>query len=241
LFKFNETYFKNEFYNVTLLHNERVLDKTVFNALIRFYNENKKKNPDQPLFLYLTTMQNHSPYNKINKVTVTVKGYEDIYQLNTYLTGVKLTDDALKELIEYFSKVDDDVVVVLFGDHHPSIRQFTDKYLGGTTVSLPLEKRVLLYQTPYLIWANYPIEGRIENMSLSYVSSSVMEVAGFPKTAYRSFLDDTKKHVPMMTSFAYMDSDRVWHSRQKKTNASAYLDRYWLVQQHMINGRRRKK
>lgn len=136
--------------------------------------------------------------------------------------------------------MDDDIVIVLFGDHHPSLRSFTNKYLGGRRENLPMEKRVLLHITPYLIWANYPIEEATENMSLSYLSSKVMEVAGFPKTVYMNFLDDTKKHIPMLTSFSYMDSNGVWHSRDEVTESTPYLERYWMVQQHMKNGRKVK-
>ena len=71
-------------------------------------------------------------------------------------------------------------------------------------------------------------------MSLSYLSSKLMEVAGLPKTAYMNFLQDTEKHLPMLNPYAYMGTDKVWHTREETTNASTYLNRYWTVQHYMM-------
>ena len=238
LLEFNESYFSTEFYTIGQTHNGQGLDRDAFKGMLDIYDRRPK---DKPLFFYFTSMQNHGDYFDIPNATVRAKGYEKVSQLNSYLTGLKLTDDAVKELIEHFSKVKEDVVIVFYGDHHPHIPKFTEKALGGPKDELPVEKRVLLQMTPYFIWANYPIKEEKENIALSYLSSKVMEVAGLPKSAYMNFLMDTKKHVPMITYFAYMDPKEVWHYRSEKTEASEYLDRYRLVQHYMMTDNKRKK
>jgi len=198
LFKFDESYFWKQFFSRPRYHNGYVLDRVAYDGMLDLFKKRTQENPGQPMFMFLTTYQNHGPYREVARTTVRVKGYEDIYQLNTYLHGLKLSDQTLKELIEYFETLEDDVVLVLYGDHNPSIPEYTEKALGDERDALPLEKRVLLHTTPYLIWANFPIGHEIENMSLSYLSSKVMKIAGLPKTAYQNFLNDTKQYIPWL-------------------------------------------
>ena len=97
-----------------------------------------------------------------------------------------------------------------------------------------------LFTTPFFIWANYkiqPEEGHY--FALSYLSSKVMEVAGIPKTPYMKFLDEMKKHVPLLTSFRFGDSSGKWHSPDEKTNMTQYLNEYFQVQYYMINDRKK--
>ena len=234
---FNESYFAEEFYKKTKTHNGRVLDKIAFDAVVNIYNHRPR---DKPLFIFLTTIQNHAKYQKLDNPTVYGTEYKDVYELSSYLTGLKLTDDALKDLIAYFSKVKEDVLIVFYGDHHPHLPAFTEKHLRSSTRDLPLEKRTLLQTTPYFIWTNYPSESQQENMSLSYLSSKVFDVAGFPRTTYMNFLEDTKKHLPMLNPFGYKDSKGVWHSRQIETKDSRYLKDYFMVQHYMINDYKKK-
>ena len=69
--------------------------------------------------MFLTTMQNHGRYKPIPNPTVTVKKFNNPGNVNTYLTGLKMTDDSIKKLLGYFKKVKEDVVVVFYGDHYP--------------------------------------------------------------------------------------------------------------------------
>ena len=235
ILEFNETFYAGEFYHSWRTHNGRILDKVVLDGVIDIYN---KRSKNQPLFIFLTTIQNHKDYNKISNPSVYAKSYKDDDSLSCYLSGLKLSDDATKDFLDHFSKVDEDVVVVFYGDHHPHLPSFTEKHLGSSIQNLPVEKRVLLQTTPYFIWTNFETEAQEENISLSYLSTKLFEVAGLPKTAYMNFLDDTKKHLPMLTPHAYMESDRVWHSRKVKNQ---YLDRYFQVQHYMVTDYERKK
>lgn len=96
-----------------------ISDETSFDRIIETY-ENK---PDgQPAFIFNVTMQNHGGY------TDTYYGFDNTVTadklnnsaLDQYLSLIKLTDEDLKSLIEYFSNVDEKTIVVFFGDHQPN-------------------------------------------------------------------------------------------------------------------------
>ena len=96
-----------------------ISDETSFDRIIETY-ENK---PDgQPAFIFNVTMQNHGGY------TDTYYGFDNTVTadklnnsaLDQYLSLIKMTDEDLKNLIEYFSNVDEKTIVVFFGDHQPN-------------------------------------------------------------------------------------------------------------------------
>ena len=43
-------------------------------------------------------------------------------QAEQYLSLVKKTDDAFKQLVEYFSKVKEPTIIVMYGDHQPAVQ-----------------------------------------------------------------------------------------------------------------------
>jgi len=232
---FNESFFQGDFYdNSPDWFHRGSSDRRVFKGVIDLY---KKRHKDKPLFFFITTIQNHGEYGKTDHPTVVADGYEDIYEISTFLSKLKATDDAVKDLLEYFSNVEDDVVVVFYGDHFPHIDRFVKRFLGKSKDRLPLRLKSLMHMTPFFIWANYDIpEEENVNTTVSYLSGIVMDVAGFPRTAYQNFLQDTRKHIPIITPFSFSDGKK-WYSRGDTGNLSQYLTRYSYLQYYMINDR----
>ena len=234
--KFKKSYYINQFYDKNDVFNGWPTDRTLFKGVETVYANRTRDNPDKPLFMFLATMQNHGQYSEIPDPTVFSKKYKNFAQLSSYFTGLKLTDNAVKDLVDYFSEVKEDVVIVFFGDHHPNIPGFYRRHFGKEWNRV--ESRALTQITPFFIWANYKIEEEKCNLTLSYLSSKLMDVIGFPKTAYMNFLEDTKKHIPFITPFSYMDANGTWHERDNgNSDENFYLDRYFQVQYYMINHR----
>lgn len=79
------------------------------------------------------TMQNHGGY------TETYDNFPENYykvgrsytDANQYLSLVHESDEAVKNLISYFSKVDDPVEIIFFGDHQPSLNSNFYPILNG--------------------------------------------------------------------------------------------------------------
>ena len=66
----------------------------------------------------------------------------------TYLSLARESDSAFKELLEYFEKVDEPTMIVMFGDHWPKIEEeFMAKLLGGNRQSWDLLKAAVLYNS----------------------------------------------------------------------------------------------
>lgn len=203
LMGFDEMYFE-EFYEDSALVRKYVSDEADYEKLIRIYEQ---KEPGQPLFLFNVTMQNHSSYNDwadYDNFTpdITADGI-DSDVLSAYLSLMKLSDQAIEELVQYFSEEEEDTVIVFFGDHQPtdSVINPILKLNGTTSSALSPEEEAGRYQVPFFIWANYDIEEEsCLNISANYLASRTLDAAGLPKPGYFSFLTELEKQVPVISA-----------------------------------------
>lgn len=171
----------------------------------------ENKEDGKPAFIFNVTMQNHGGYTDAFSDLS-----EDVHATNynsevldRYLSLIRLTDQSLEKLVDYFSNVDEKTVIVFFGDHQPSdavAAQIQDSMLlpGESVPDEQLRKR---YLVPYLVWANYDIDGATQqNTSLNYLSAEVLKAAGVPTDAYQNFLLDLQKSYPVMSAAGRTDA-----------------------------------
>lgn len=171
----------------------------------------ENKEDGKPAFIFNVTMQNHGGYTDAFSdlsEDVHVTNYNSEV-LDRYLSLIRLTDQSLEKLVDYFSNVDEKTVIVFFGDHQPSdtvAAQVQDSMLlpGESVPDEQLRKR---YLVPYLVWANYDMDGATQqNTSLNYLSAEVLKAAGVPTDAYQNFLLDLQKSYPVMSAAGRTDA-----------------------------------
>lgn len=226
---------------------EYISDETSFDKIIETY-ENK---PDgQPAFIFNVTMQNHGGY------TNTYYGFDNTVTadklnnsaLDQYLSLIKLTDEDLKNLIEYFSNVDEKTIVVFFGDHQPNdtVASSVLAANGMDYNNLSNEELKLRYQVPYVIWANYDIdEATGKDTSVNYLAANVLKAAGVPTNDYQSFLLKLQEEYPIISAVrtdktvgktldkASNKSDKATGSKNKQAD-SDMLNDYKLLQYYRL-------
>ena len=197
---FDDCYFLDDFPQENLIR-EYVSDQEMFEFLVKTFEAQK----DDPLFIFGVTMQNHGGYNYegdnyTQQITVDDldKKYPDAEQ---YLSLIHETDKAVEYMITYFQSVDEDVVILFYGDHQPKLDEAFYEAIGETTVDT-LDEQQKRYKVPFFIWANYDIEERndIDCNSLNYLSSYVYDVAGIELPPYNKFLQDMENVVPAMNA-----------------------------------------
>ncbi|MBR1382454.1 MAG: sulfatase-like hydrolase/transferase [Ruminococcus sp.] len=190
------------------------------------------------MFVWVTTMQNHAPYNSTLESDRTPIDLTDPAndQADIYLNSIYRADKAIGDMVEYFKNVDEDVVIVFFGDHYPHISGFYDEMLGTNLDSLPIEQFCRSHQTPYFIWANYDIEEKEDsNISLNYLGNELFDVCGLPKSDYQNFLESLRTELPIITSFGYVDGEGGWHKRSDSTDDDTEeMKKYRFLQYYRI-------
>ena len=149
-----------------------------------------------------------------------------------YLTLARQSDMALEDLIDYFSNVDDPVLICFFGDHLPSmINGFYETLLGKEIVDLTGEEMQDLYKTDFFIWANYDIpECEIEEISLNYLSTLLLQQTGMDLPAYNLLIADAYDHYPILTSMGVYDSlGKRYDTVQDVPDTSGLLNEYNIL------------
>ena len=190
-----------------------VSDRANYQKIIEMVNE--KENPDDPLFLFDVTMQNHGGY-KNNTFTgeVRTENYstedpKDKESVDRFLSLEKASDDALRYMIEYFETVEEPTLIVVFGDHYPTLPDsLTENLSGNTWDKLPFDEQQRYYATPFLIWANYDIpeeDGLIS--SVNYLGTLMLDQTGLEQPAYNRYLNGLMEVMPALNSKGYVTAD----------------------------------
>ena len=173
------------------------------------------------IFIFGVTVQNHSgyEYNGSDFTTdVHVTNYDGDYpRTEQYLSLVKKSDEALEELIGYFENVDEKTMIVFFGDHQPNIEiTFLNKIAPyrNQIVNSFLSR----YETPFVIWTNYEVEGKndLGIVSPNFLGVKTLEYAGVPLSRECKMLKDVEEIAPAMNTWGYFDRAITWNERRNE-------------------------
>lgn len=124
-------------------------------------------------FIWAISVQPHGAYPEDAtecKYDVKVLGVpeEQVNPTEYYVNQIKEVDDFIGELISELEKYDRPIVAVLYGDHLPPL-EVDETDLDGITV----------YQTEYVIWSNYDVDGDDRDLEAYQLSSHVLGLIGY--------------------------------------------------------------
>ncbi len=225
LLNFEKFYTQDDFEPDTQTYHKHISDQANYEKIIDLVN--KKKNSDDPLFVFNVTMQDHGGY-VVNDIPhlVKVKGYEDSV-VNNFLSLEKLSDDALKYLIEYFKNYSEPTMIVMFGDHYPNLPKAFAEYMSGAKFEdLNIEQQQHYYSTPFFIWANYDIPEQDDVItSANYLGTLMLDQTGLEMTDYNYYLKDMMKTIPALNHLGYVDEKGEYHTWKK--GDTKHLEKEW--------------
>ena len=208
-----------------------VNDRSDFQQIIW---EFEHKEPGEPLFLFNVTIQSHGSYTDGSyPAQVQLADEPGKYPMaEQYLTLVNETDQAFQLLVDYFSRQEEPTIILMFGDHQPSVEQaFLDKAYGVTQGEMTMEQYMGKYRTPFVIWANYPLEEEgPEESSLNFLGQYLLRYAGIPTDEYGQFLWDFQKTVPALTFVGYTDPAGKAYSHLENTGYTEKIQDYQRLQ-----------
>lgn len=200
----------------------------------------EKKKEGSSLCVFNVTMQNHNPYDDTEYLfenPVYVTNFSADQSVNQYLSLMKMSDQALEQLITYFEKEEEPTMIVLFGDHQPHLSDSFYQYVMGNVPSLFSQEQVMKeHLVPFMIWANYDIEEQeVEKISLNYLSGLMLKTAGLSMSNYDRYLLDLHKKLPSISASGYYDGEGVLHDySDSDTEYQELLDEYEMVQYHYL-------
>jgi len=210
-----------------LMYRDFISDEASYDKIIEEYEKSKKESKE-PFYLFNVTMQNHGSYSKDYKnfpldVYVTEEDFLPVEQgenreLDKLLTLMNKSDQAIKELVEYFKEQDDETIIIFFGDHQPAMSTaFYNRVFKEKDSRLTSEELMQKYKVPFFIWANFDIqEATHDRCSFIYLQSLAFEAAGMEMTDYQKYLLDLYKEMPVLTVFGHYDNNDVFYNTEDK-------------------------
>ncbi len=121
-------------------------------------------------YIYTISVQGHGKYPTTQviedpAITVTkAESEEQRWAYEYYVNQVYEMDLFIKELTDVLENYDEDVVLVMYGDHLPALDMTEDSMKNGS-----------LYQTQYIIWDNFGMEKEDVDLSAYELNAEVLD------------------------------------------------------------------
>ncbi len=239
---FDTFYSDEDFDNPEKLTN-LISDKSASERVIAEFEGNRQS--EAPFFCFLVTMQNHGSYHDkvfshLDVETSSPLLEEDSRKtLENYVQGVYHADAAYGMLIDYFAGVDEPTVILMFGDHLPSLGDNYDIYtdLGYIeSQSLAGEDYLNLFQTPITIYSN---DDAIPAQDLGLVDANllgitVLDKLGFDLPPYWEVLLNGQEAFNQ-NNYITIDHDGMI-IEGTTLESEAHKDKQWLFQYDLLFG-----
>lgn len=218
-------------------------DQADYEEVCRQYEAWKDSGTSEHFFCFNVTIQNHGGYlsGYRSEDAPQYTGGQTSDDVEEYLSLLRESDRAFKQLVNYFEQEEEPTVILMFGDHWPRLNNaFINSMANQADTENELEKNQNKYVTPFVIWANYNIEEtQIEKLSANYLAAELLQVAGVPVNAYQNFLLNLSEEVPVIDTLGFIQSDGLYADSGEMLDASsqAGLQEYAMLQYAHLFGK----
>lgn len=245
-FGFDDVVFEDNFieeYPGTDLVRELLSDSADYRRVEQMY-EDFRSGSDAPWFCFNVTIQNHGGYTldfePAQEDSVYVTNFTATDSINEYLSLIKMSDNAFRELIEYFEQCDEPTIIAMYGDHQPAFDDEAVRILGEH-IRDGINGEICNYYVPYVIWANFDIEeednltgGVLNTLSPNYFASTVFDIAGVELTDYDRYLLEMHEQIPAITALGAWDNEGNYYASAAESPYSDDISNMEMVQYNLL-------
>ncbi len=206
---------RNHLYDEIDLDGNYVTDAYLTDRIIEYF-DNKPK--DEKIFFFTITMGGHMPYYEERyddyDVNIVDSKYDkDVNEvIHSYAEGIYLADQELGRLYDYIQTLDEDTIVVFFGDHLPHLTTpdgkdalFTTGYLSD---DYNLESVYKQFNTTALILSNYELENDDPKyLSPDLLMTYVLNNMDIELSPFYRWLYTTREVLPSSNNVVSQDKD----------------------------------
>lgn len=186
-------------------NNDFPTDQSTYQEVLR---QIQSKKSNEKLFAYVLTVQNHTSFENPDPNQIT---YHDETNKNVYMQLIHESSESLKDFIQKLSSYDEKYLLLFFGDHQPNLDELDNL----------AERDYLQYEVPFLIWANYPIEGQHGiKTSTIFLQNYLLNAAGIEYNQMNQYIDSLSKEYPIITPMFCMNAnDKILSTDEVKDNS----------------------
>ena len=152
-------------------------------------------------YIYTISVQGHGKYPSEQvienpEIEVTkAPSEEEKWQYEYYVNQVYEMDQFVKDLTDRLSDFDEDVVLVMYGDHLPALDMTEEDMKDGD-----------LFTTQYIIWDNFGMEKQDKNLASYEIGAEVLDRLGIHEgllTMYHQNYANSSTYLQDLETLAY--------------------------------------
>ena len=210
---------KKHLYDEINLNGEYVTDKYITDEIIKYFNQKEK---NEKTFYFAITMGGHMPYYEERYNNYDFEVVESKYNneitgtLKSYAQGIYMADQELGRLYEYINTLEEETIIIFFGDHLPHLQTKSGKdalfeinYLNN---DYDLESVYRQFNTNAVILSNYNIEhDNIKYLSPDLLLTYVMNNMDIELSSYYKWLYTTIDTLPSSNYVVSISNDGNLH------------------------------
>lgn len=201
----NEVFKNMGFDTFTSLEYMQNVEKTAKNwakdNLLTQHIVDAMKSTETKDYVYTISVQGHGKYpeeevleNPLIRVTKHPEE-ENKWQYEYYVNQLHEMDIFVQDLVDTLAEFDEDVVLVVYGDHLPALEVDDDNVTTGD-----------MFMTQYFIWDNMGMEKEDANLSTFEVGSELLDRLGIHEgliTTYQQKYKGTSNYLEKLEALAY--------------------------------------
>lgn len=200
-----------------------VEDEYLTKQLINRFN---KKSVDEKLFYMTISMESHMPYvydkyDKFDFNIITNLDKDSKELVMAYTQSIRDASLELKKTYEYIKTLDEDTIIIFFGDHLPFLRTkdtFVYNLIDEFNTGDRLQDNYVKYNTETLILSNYDIKyNDLLEMSPDLILTTVINNMDIKVSNYYKWLYSTRKDLPASNALIAKDINGKLYSTSNMT------------------------
>ena len=172
---------------------------------------------DQPDLVFTVSVQGHGSYPKeplLESPDIVVEDCPDHinrYSLEYYVNQVHEMDDFLRTLTEELARREEKTVLVLYGDHLPSLNLAAGDMASGS-----------IYKTGYVIWDNFGLEEKDQDLTAYQLSADLLGRLGITQGQMLRFHQNCAQQLTYRTDLRKIQYDVLYGQRYLYGGESPY-------------------
>jgi phosphoglycerol transferase MdoB-like AlkP superfamily enzyme len=213
-------------------------DRAVVEAVIQASRE------AHPVFVFAFPSSTHFPYNRgtysdSDLDVLDVPSKDAVGEVKEYINTLRVADQAIGTLVEYFRRRPDSTIIAVLGDHLPplpegALRTFFS-HLSG--MSEPEQAR-MRRRVPLLVWSNFALPREENELSVNALPSYLLEKMGILPPDFLAVSDAVRRKVPVLAGYVPGAGGSRWNRDALPGGERSLVEDYRLLQYDLLLGER---
>jgi hypothetical protein len=196
-----------------------------------------------PFFAFAFPSSTHSPYSSgtyrdSDLDVLDPPSSDTVGEVKEYVNTLRVADQAIGALIEYFRRQPDSTIIAIVGDH---LAPLSGNALGTFFTQLSglseAEQARRTRRVPLVVWANFRLPQEEGELSLNALPSYLLAMMQIPPPGFLAVTDEVRLRIPVLASYVQGADGEIWSWESLPAEERALMEDYRLLQYDLLLGK----